>query len=65
MQLYIYIRYVKYVRDVNTRPPYIYTYTHTYISFFIFFSIIGYYKTVNIVPCATQQVLVVNIFYKY
>ena len=71
MQLYIYIRYIKYVRDVNTRPPYIYTYTHThiythtYISFFRFFSIIGYYKTVNIVPCAIQQVLDVNLFYKY
>ena len=29
-------------------------YTYIYILFFIFFSIIGYYKIVNIVPCAIQ-----------
>ena len=33
---------------------YIYTHTHIYIFFFRFFSIIGYYKILNIVPCAIQ-----------
>ena len=31
---------------------FIYTYAHIYIFFFRLFSIIGYYKTLNIVPCA-------------
>ena len=38
-------------------------YTHTYILFFRFFSIIGYYKILNIVPCVIQEVLVVHVFY--
>ena len=29
-----------------------------YVSFFRFFSSIGYYKTLNLVPCAIQQILV-------
>ena len=32
-------------------------------TFFRFFSIIGFYKILNIVPCAIQQVLVVYLFY--
>ena len=37
---------------------------HTYISiFFRFFSLIGYYKILSIVPCAIQWVLVVYLFY--
>ena len=35
-----------------------------YTYFFRFFSIIGYYKVLKIVPCAIQQVLVVYLFYK-
>ena len=31
---------------------YMYVYIYTYIFFFRFFSIIGYYKILNIVPCA-------------
>ena len=42
---------------------YIYIYIYAYIFFFRFFSIIGYYKILNIVPCAIQQVLVVYLFY--
>ena len=44
---------------------YIYTHTHICISifFFRFFSIISYYKILNTVPCATQVVLVVYLFY--
>ena len=34
-----------------------------YMFFFRFFSIIGYYKILKIVPCALQQVLVVYLFY--
>ena len=37
-------------------------YTYTNI-FFIFFSIMIYYRILNIVPCATQQGLVVYLFY--
>ena len=33
---------------------YIYLHTHTYIFFFRFFSIIGYYMILNMVPCAIQ-----------
>ena len=36
---------------------------YIYIFFFRSFSIIGYYKILNIVPCAIQQVLVVYLFY--
>ena len=34
-----------------------------YIFFSRFFSLIGYYKILGIVPCAIQQVLVVHLFY--
>ena len=36
---------------------------HIYTLFFIFFSIIVYYRILNIVPCAIQQDLVVYPFY--
>ena len=36
---------------------YIYIYLFIYIYFFIFFSHTGYYKILNIVPCATWEVL--------
>ena len=36
------------------------THTHT---FFRFFSIIGYYRILHIVPCARQRFLVVYLFY--
>ena len=32
----------------------IYIYIYIYIFFFRYFSIIGYYKILNIVPCAIQ-----------
>ena len=35
-------------------PPWPYIYKHTYIFFFRFFSIVGYYKILSIVSCATQ-----------
>ena len=35
------------------------THTHTHIYLFKLFSMIGFYKTLNMVPCAIQQVLVV------
>ena len=38
---------------------------YIYIFFFRFFSVIGYYKVLNIIPCAIQQNLVVNLFYIY
>ena len=37
--------------------------TYVYIFFLRFFSIIGYYKILIIVPCAIQQVLAVYLFY--
>ena len=40
---------------------YIFSYVHTY--FFRSFSTIGYYKMLNIVPCAIQYILVVNLYY--
>ena len=33
---------------------YIYIYIYIYINFFRFFPLIGYYKILNIVPCAIQ-----------
>ena len=36
-----------------------------YIFFFRFFSIIGYYKILNIVPCAIQWALVGYLFYLF
>ena len=36
----------------------IYIFIHTHIFSFIFFSIMVYYKTLNIVPCAIQWDLV-------
>ena len=38
------------------------TYTHIYLFVFRFFSIISYYKILDIVPCAIQEVLVVYLF---
>ena len=38
-------------------------YTYIYIYFFRFFSIIGYYKMLSIVPCVVQKDLVSNLFY--
>ena len=35
---------------------------YIYIFFFRFFSIIGYYKILNIVPCARQEGLVAYLF---
>ena len=37
-------------------------YKYIYIFFFGFFSIIGYYKILSIVPCTTLKVLVVYYF---
>ena len=37
---------------------------YVYMFFLRFFSIIGYYKILSIVPCAKQQVLVVYLFYR-
>ena len=42
---------------------YISIYLYLYLFFFRFFSIIGYYKILNIVSCAIQLVLVVYLFY--
>ena len=42
-----------------------YTHTHTYIVFFIFFSIMAYGKILNIVPSAIQQVLFAYFIYIY
>ena len=38
-------------------------YIHIYLFFFRFFSHIGYYRVLNRVPCAIQQVLVDYLFY--
>ena len=38
---------------------YICTHTHTHTHSFIFFSIMVYHRTLNIVPCAVQKDLVV------
>lgn len=40
------------------------TYIYIFIFFFRFFLIIGYYKILSRFPCAIQQVLVVDLFYK-
>ena len=37
-------------------------YIYTHIFFVRFFSTVGYYKILSIVPCAIQEVLVVDIF---
>ena len=42
-----------------------YTHTHTYIYFFRFFSIIGYYKILNIIPCALQSLLFIYFICNY
>ena len=36
---------------------------YAYISFFRFFSLIGYYKILSIVPCAIQKILVIHFLY--
>ena len=41
----------------------LYKYNNIYLFFFRLFSLIGYYKILNIVPCAIQQDLVVYLFY--
>ena len=38
-------------------------YIPTYLFFFRFFSIVVYYKILNIVPCAIQYGIVVYLFY--
>ena len=38
-------------------------YIHIYVFFFRFISLIGYYKILTLVACATQQVLVVYLFH--
>ena len=43
-------------------PIYLPIYIYTNLLFFRFCSLIGYYKILNIVPCAIQQVLVVYQF---
>ena len=40
----------------------VYIYRYIY-NFFRFFSHIGYYKILSIVPCAIQYILVVYLFY--
>jgi len=52
---YIYIWYI------HTYKMYSFFYKNVF--FFRFFSIIGYYKILTVVPCVIQSVLVVYIFY--
>ena len=42
---------------------YIYIDTYIHIYFFVFFSITVYYRILNIIPCVTQEDLVVYPFY--
>lgn len=42
------------VSDVQQSDLIIHIYVYTSVFFFSFFSIIGYYKIANIVPCAIQ-----------
>ena len=60
-QVYSKMIQVSYIYIIHTHVymhvSYIYiihTSMHTYIFFFRFFSIIAYYKILNIVPCALQ-----------
>ena len=46
-------------------PIYIFRYTHTHTHIYIFFSIVSYYKTLNIVPYTIQENFVVRLFYVY
>ena len=41
----------------------VYIYVYIYIFFFRFFSLVGYYKMLSIVPCAIQQIYVGYLFY--
>ena len=40
-------------------------YIYIYLFYFRFFPLIGYYKTLSIVPCAVRQILVDYLFYIY
>ena len=40
-------------------------YIYIYLFYFRFFPLLGYYKTLSIVPCAVQQILVGYLFYIY
>ena len=40
---------------------YVCVYTYIYIFFFRFFSIIGYYKILNIVPCTFRDIQVLRV----
>ena len=42
------------VSSVQQSDSYIYIYIYIYIFFFRFFSIVGYYEILSIVPCAIQ-----------
>ena len=42
------------VSGIQQNDSVIHIYMYIYIFFFRFFSIIGYYKILNIVPCAIQ-----------
>ena len=48
-------------KSVDAQVP-LFFQLYVYIYFFRFFSIIAYYKILNIVPCAMQLVLVVYLF---
>ena len=53
--IYIYIDIYVYIYIYIYRYICVYIYIYIYIdNFFRFFSIIGYYKILNIVPCAMQ-----------
>ena len=43
-----------YIHTSNHFMATTHTYTHTHSHIYVFFSIIGYYKILNIVPCAIQ-----------
>ena len=53
---------VSYVQQSDS-VIHIHTHTHIHVFFFRFFSLIGYYKTLNIVPCVIRQVPVAYLFY--
>ena len=51
------------ISGIQQSDSVIHTYIYIYIFFFRFFSIIGYYKILSIVPCAIQLVIVGYRFY--
>ena len=42
---------------------YTHTHTHTHVFFFRFFSIVDYYKVLNIVPCAIWVLNCLSVLY--